>query len=1284
MTALWSKRVICCIALFGALALLPDAESAAKSKDDYKQELERLGIAYSQQSFKQAVEGGQAEAVDLFIRAGMNNKELMSKGLLIACFTGNEGVAELLLNNGADANKKADIGSNLETTPLMMAAENGNAGLIKLLLKKGADPNTAADVSYPERNVYTPLAAAAVNGNLEVVGALLGGGAQVNAKGSYGETALIAAALGGYVRFITDDYRVSVFRTDNMSEGRHPTEEQHRAVVGLLLKKGADVNAADKAGYTALFYAAENGRTSIMQDLIKAGAKIEARSKPDETPLMRAAYSRTPDAARVLLDSGADMNAVDKDGTSAVSYAAHERREETVKFLISRGARVNIGLVDAAANGLTETVAKLLASGAKVNEADEKGNTALIVAAEAGKTDIVRMLLKHGANVNAKNQDNGTALVLAIANKHPETADLLVKSGAGNVKKSYLQALSIPIVHNNGSMYGEQYDEQGFQHAVLSGELYIADVFLKAGMDINAAGWDGTALTNAAAACDKKAVEYLLARGAAVKSRPAGKKKAAALPNPLFAMVKSDSWNDETCPGVMKLLIQKGADPNAKNDDEYDEKLTPLVFAVEHNLPGAVESLIAGGAKVNAKVDGYTPLQAALESRNEEIAGVLIETGADVNLADSAGSTPLMYAVNRGMREITELLLARGARLTPKNRKGYTALKIAEEGGDQELIDLLKKQRPAGGKNSLAKDRNKSDGTQAAENRKETVPVSTEREPVEVAYEMIEAFHKAAETGDTAAVEKFLKQGLDPNEATSADRTPLMSAAAGGQTAVARMLLAAGADVNRKGEMDWTPLMLAAGNGHLEMVKLLVEKGADVAAINSEGRSAGRLASDKARVGVIKYLREKGYNPEVVKYARRIEEQYHMQVRNSDFSQAVKDNNKELVLLFIKAGIDLYASGRSDYVATTAIEEVMKFRNRDMAKLLIENGYDVNKASERNLPLFMAAEQGDPEMVKLLLKAGANVKAKNEDGETVLNGAMSDGNGEVVKLLIEAGADMYDGDSCNMRSALHHENIAIVRVLLEKGYALDRCEKDGSEVIRLLEEPDSEPARLILPHIKADQYGSLLVNALLENNEQGTATILKKKPNLRARDRNNVTVLMAAAINGNTDLVKSCLTSGADVNALDEKKRTAIMYAIQGNRRITRERDGESEEKNGRTEEQGRSVEIVKALLEKGAKVNTADEGKATPLMYAAGYNMPTVTKLLLEKGAEVNAAEAHGATPLLYAVNNDMSETVALLLSKGADVNAKTANGDTALKVAQERKNTEIEAMLKKAGEKE
>ena len=87
---------------------------------------------------------------------------------------------------------------------------------------------------------------------------------------------------------------------------------------------------------------------------------------------------------------------------------------------------------------------------------------------------------------------------------------------------------------------------------------------------------------------------------------------------------------------------------------------------------------------------GITPLMVAIDTANTDEVSILLESGADPNLAMSDGSTPLMVAAGRGSAEIAEILIRGGADIRATRDDGATALQLAEETGHESVLTLLR------------------------------------------------------------------------------------------------------------------------------------------------------------------------------------------------------------------------------------------------------------------------------------------------------------------------------------------------------------------------------------------------------------------------------------------------------------------------------------------------------------------------------------------------------------------------------------------------------------------
>lgn len=152
--------------------------------------LKQKEIEYDAQNFRSVVMNGDADAVNLFLTAGMPVET--ADALRVAVDSGKAEVVKLLLKHGADKNGKDSYGQSLAMT----AASNHHADVLALLIAAGADINAA--------NQYriTPLAVAAEQGHLDLVKMLVAAGAKVNARDTAGGTALSVAILRGYKEIV--------------------------------------------------------------------------------------------------------------------------------------------------------------------------------------------------------------------------------------------------------------------------------------------------------------------------------------------------------------------------------------------------------------------------------------------------------------------------------------------------------------------------------------------------------------------------------------------------------------------------------------------------------------------------------------------------------------------------------------------------------------------------------------------------------------------------------------------------------------------------------------------------------------------------------------------------------------------------------------------------------------------------------------------------------------------------------------------------------------------------
>ena len=322
----------------------------------------------------------------------------------------------------------------------------------------------------------------------------------------------------------------------------------------------------------------------------------------------------------------------------------------------------------------------------------------------------------------------------------------------------------------------------------------------------------------------------------------------------------------------------------------------------------------------------------------------------------------------------------------------------------------------------------------------------------------------------------------------------------------------------------------------------------------------------------------------------------------------------------VAAGTLLVAQAPQRATSTSPSDRVyLAVRTNDLQQLkTLVTAANVNDRDERGItPLMYASWVGSIDALKMLLDLGANPNLQNVNGSTAL--ALAVTQPDKVRILLERGADANiatkAGRTPLLLAALSDDSAPVVRALLDHGadiHAVDAMKTTG--LIAAAEGNDIDTIRM-------------MVDAGLDVNAHDVPF--------------GFTPLIAAAGNGNLAAVRLLLAKGADVNA------------VSG--------DG--------------SFNKVKA--------GTIALGNFTALLMAAPHASPDVIKALLDAGAKVNVQDVRGMTPLMTAVATDHQtiDVVRMIVSKGADVNVKSVAGETALDWAHKIGDPAVVALLKKAG---
>lgn len=348
--------------------------------------------------------------------------------------------------------------------------------------------------------------------------------------------------------------------------------------VRALLRQGADVNAAQGDGMTALHWAAQNGDVAMVRVLLYAGANREATTRlGGYTPLHLASQEGAGDAVRVLLEAGSNANAVTSTGASAIHFAAMAGRPEVIKALLERGANVNARdayggrtpLMFATAGNRLEAMRVLLKAGA-----DLKAATRVVDYAERSRADDVEQRRRARVMAAAKEPERPPAARDTTGRgERPPAAQQPDEPDRPAVPDSTRPPQYGPRALRYEDWVGRQGGLTALHYAARDGKVEAVRLLLDAGADVNQVtdGDHTTPLLTTIINGNYDLAMELLKRGA--DPNLASDDGAA----PLFAAINCEwalrtwypqptAWQQQqtTYLELMEALLKAGADPNAR------------------------------------------------------------------------------------------------------------------------------------------------------------------------------------------------------------------------------------------------------------------------------------------------------------------------------------------------------------------------------------------------------------------------------------------------------------------------------------------------------------------------------------------------------------------------------------------------------------------------------------------------------------------------------------------------------------------------------------------------
>ncbi|KAJ3103796.1 PR domain zinc finger protein 4 [Phlyctochytrium bullatum] len=479
--------------------------------------------------------------------------------------------------------------------------------------------------------------------------------------------------------------------------------------------------------------------------------------------------------------------------------------------------------------------------------------------------------------------------------------------------------------------------------------------------------------------------------------------------------------------------------------------------------------------------------------------------------------------------------------------------------------------------------------------------------------------------------------------------TRYWDALAAGDTTTLREILSAGSFNVESSKDGVCGLQYACRKNLVEVVKILLEFGADHERRDENGKLPIQLSTS---LDVWRAFLGKMRSPIV------------------DLDEAVQRGHDVSARLILAAEENPVTElSKRDNEGNTPLHCAASEGNREVCRVFLCAGAEIDASNPKNeTPLLIAARRSKVAVMQLLLQEGADIEARGDGyprGSTPLLKAAGDGQLEVVRLLLDKGANIESRDSWKntpLRIAAAKGHLPLVQLLVESGADIEG--RGWDERTPLLEAAvcgHLEVARFLLDKgadiESRDEFkGTPLIVAAEKGHLPVVQLLVERRADIEGRGFQERTALLAAASCGQLEVVRLLLDKGADIESRDQVKSTPLIVAA----------------------EKGH-LPLVQLLVERRADIEGRGLAERTALLAAASCGQLEVARFLLEKGADIESRDLFKKTPLIRAAEQGHLPVVQLLVESGADVGAKDKNGDTPRDLAVKEGHSAVAGFLAK-----
>ena len=265
---------------------------------------------------------------------------------------------------------------------------------------------------------------------------------------------------------------------------------------------------------------------------------------------------------------------------------------------------------------------------------------------------------------------------------------------------------------------------------------------------------------------------------------------------------------------------------------------------------------------------------------------------------------------------------------------------------------------------------------------------------------------EAAAVGNTASIQRHLKQGTSIETKDEYGRTALMQAS--NHCEVVEFLLNNGANVNSVDSSGKTALIFSVFAGNLRTTQLLLTRGADAQLRDTSGKLPVTYAWEASNYEMLQvfYDAEPKFDlalaavfgeletiKEILREGGNIDKKNEF--GETALTAAIGRDNIDVTEYLIQAGANVNLIGR---YSSPLVSAILK-RNVPIVINLISHGANVNDITDYGTPLIAAVTSGVPMIVEVLLENHADINAVDAEGDTAFSLAVYEENSEIVELL---------------------------------------------------------------------------------------------------------------------------------------------------------------------------------------------------------------------------------------------------------------------------------------------